>query len=425
MRITTSLFNTFTPHATVTLVGVKNHLKPDTLTLTVVCPDNITHAVRIPKGFFTIARRQSTETQLAQTDAFVLTHCIVNTESVLQLTQVSNDTVVLHAVVHDRHYEYRTEHGFHVFGIKKIAVHLQKKANRLPRTVLAYTVIPAYQDLHTALSVIERMRLYHPEESLCASVAEPDTLITNAFMPDIYCELYHFNCALISRIASSYPQYTLRQCRGVCLNTCLALNAENVENVENAEKCSVDNDSHIVMAHTLQRMHVDPRVMSSIRELSAHKEECHAQFRSQHTVEKQIHGVFAVPAHTLAQWRSLNVHLKQDSPVFVAYSPGSIPVVIGELTQQVEPQPPSSIFFADTMESALDRLRFIQATCDSHCLPRHFCVDVSRAWATSETQKHPQFKNPIKELARIRTPALFGHSSLSYTPLMASGGKSK
>lgn len=366
------------------------------------------NCMKVPKGFLTLAQRETCTVEIAKCENYKMFHNAVEGGCIVNICNTISGHTIMEMQLKGFLLKYFCVDDVNVSGVRNMAVQILKKHLRIPVDLdMSFTTIPDYSCYNTAMQNIQQMNL-HTVGSDHADYYHTDGTAQH-YLQDAFKELYHFNAKFISRISSSCYRYNLRACQGVCLNTCVAVFMPKTT-----------QDSAII-ANTLETICLSDEVVAQLTVISQDQENacCSLKFLASCSRDKVHKIIHVIPTHVREEIHQCGIHFHPENSIYFTMSDKMTPILIGSVFNS-KPDKfrangiDNSKFFANTYESAVNRLRYIQSTCDMHNISRQDLYTMTRAWALKEIQIHPLKRDSIFALSSVRSPSLFAHATFQF-----------
>ena len=366
-------------------------LKSDSVRLVMHSPRE-SSIIDIPKGILTLAKQES-NVRLGECEEYEVLMHQGSSNTQIDIRHKPSQQSVTSMQIDGLMLRIKTHANIIVSGLRQVGLHICKKKLHVPLCKITACTLPPVHDLATAMASIDLMQ--HSE--ICTLSDKSDKTI---YMKEAYKELNAFNTKLVSEISSIYTTYPIRHSQGVCLNMCTAYSLASKRNSG-------------ILAHTLEHIQLSDEIIGSLKSVSTKaKPVCKLNFLSGGDVYKITSvNIFPIPWKIKSVMKSLGVVFKNPYNLKTIFymNKFDMPVIVIDAYDSRNDKSTSRMLSNQSLAGAVTRLRYIQSVCSFHDLPKKDQYSMSLAWASHESELHPEMKNILFALACVRDTSIHSH----------------
>lgn len=354
--------------------------------------DGEVDTLMIPKGYITLAKKESMPVKLATSERYNL---FIHNDASGHVVRIQDKHTLQNVGgmnVRGLFTHVHVDENVQISGLRVLALHMKKKGLTFPASSTTLNQLPSYQNFQDAVNMIDEMKYTEVIDSRSSSEY-------TSYLGDAFKELSFFNSKVVSLLNSTYLDHNLRQSQGVCLNICTGYSMPY-----EAETA--------ILASTLERVNLPGRLISALESACQNLKPCLTVRFLKCVESKNISctEIYKLPASLHAELSEHGVDFRRllDSKVYLCWNESKMPIIIAD----VSPSQSSAlqhILSGKTFASAVNRLRYIQACCDYHGVHKQHLKEITSAWAVKEAAIHGEHSDVIHALASIQSTSLHSH----------------
>lgn len=352
----------------------------------------------IPKGYITLARKESMPVKLATSERYDLFLQNEANGHVVRIQEKHTQRNIGVMNVRGLFTHTRVDGDVQISGLRVLALHMKKKGLSVPAASATLSQLPPYHDFQDAVGMIDDMS--YRDVLDCRTSGEHTSYLGDAFK-----ELSFFNSKVVGLLNSTFVDYNLRQSQGVCLNICAGYSMPH-------------QPETAILANTLETVHLPAQFISTLDSASQNlKPFLTVRFLvCSDSKDISCTEIYRLPATLQSELGEHGLSLKRPllSKVYFCWNEQKMPIIIADASpSHASPMRDGGgtehALSGNTFASAVNRLRYIQACCDYHGIHRKHLKEITSAWALQEAANHAEHRDVIHALASIQNTSLHAH----------------